>query len=113
MEYDAWESNSGFHVVPAFCVFQTPPEPTATYQVLALRGSTAMSAMRPDISAGPMLRSFRPSSVFAESRGAGVAAGAGDFEGSAPAGAAGSASSREASTDRAVDMSGPPDRVEL
>ena len=36
-------------------VFQTPPEPTPTYQTFGLVGSTAISAMRPDINAGPML----------------------------------------------------------
>ena len=52
-------------MVPAFTVFQTPPEPTATYQVLGSVGSIAMSAIRPDMSAGPMARSFRPSNAFA------------------------------------------------
>ena len=52
-------------MVPAFTVFQTPPEPTATYHVLGSVGSIAMSAMRPDMSAGPMARSFRPSNVLA------------------------------------------------
>ena len=58
-------SKSGVQVVPAFTVFHTPPEPTATYQVLGSVGSIAMSAMRPDMSAGPMARSFRPSNVLA------------------------------------------------
>ena len=57
-------SKSGVQVVPEFAVFQTPPEPTATYQVLGSRGSIAMSAMRPDMKAGPMPRSFRPSKAF-------------------------------------------------
>ena len=30
MEYDPWESNTGVQVMPAFTVFQTPPEATAT-----------------------------------------------------------------------------------
>ncbi len=41
-------------------VFQTPPEAAATYQVLGLTGSTAMSFTRPDINAGPIPRSFNP-----------------------------------------------------
>ncbi len=56
-------SKSGVQVVPAFTVFHTPPEPTATYQVLGFVGSIAMSAMRPDMSAGPMARSFSPSKL--------------------------------------------------
>ena len=43
-------------MVPAFSVFQTPPEPTATYQTLSLSGCTATSAIRPDKNAGPTLR---------------------------------------------------------
>ena len=50
----------GFHVVPALSVLKTPPEATATYHVLRLTGSTATSVMRPDINAGPILRSFKP-----------------------------------------------------
>jgi hypothetical protein len=46
--------------VPAFTVFHTPPEPTATYHVLGRAGSIAMSAMRPDMKAGPIARSFEP-----------------------------------------------------
>ena len=60
IEYEGWSSNTGIHVMPALVVFQTPPEPTATYQVVASSGWTAMSAMRPPISAGPMPRSARP-----------------------------------------------------
>ncbi len=55
-------SKIGRHVVPAFVVFQTLPDAAATYQVLETTGSTAMSMMRPDISAGPMLRHLRPDS---------------------------------------------------
>lgn len=42
--------------MPLFSVFQTPPDPTPTYQVLRSDGWIAMSAMRPPMSAGPMLR---------------------------------------------------------
>ena len=53
-------SVSGVHVVPALVVFQTPPEPTATYQVFSLVGSIAMSAILPDIKAGPTLLNLKP-----------------------------------------------------
>ena len=43
----------GDQVVPAFSVFQTPPEPTATYQILSLSGWVTISAIRPDKKAGP------------------------------------------------------------
>ena len=33
IEYETSSSKSGAQVVPAFTVFQTPPEPTATYQI--------------------------------------------------------------------------------
>src|SRR5262245_15548104 len=46
----------GVQVVPALVVFQTPPEPAATYQVLGAAGSTAMSARRPLIRYGPTPR---------------------------------------------------------
>ena len=58
----------GFQVMPAFSVFHTPPDPTATYQVLASSGCTAMSAIRPDIRAGPMLRNSRAEKVDEVSR---------------------------------------------
>jgi hypothetical protein len=50
----------GDHDTPAFLVFQTPPEPTATYQTLESSGSQSISEILPDIKAGPMLRHFRP-----------------------------------------------------
>jgi len=33
IEYAPCESKIGVHVVPAFSVFHTPPDPTATYHV--------------------------------------------------------------------------------
>ena len=45
----------GLHVVPAFSVFHTPPEPTATYQTFSFIGSIAISAILPDMKAGPIL----------------------------------------------------------
>ena len=51
--------------MPLSVVFQTPPEPTATYQVARSVGSIAMSAIRPEASDGPMLRSVRPAKVSA------------------------------------------------
>ena len=55
IEYDFWLSKMDSKVVPELVVFQTPPEPAPTYQTLGLVGSTAMSAIRPDIKAGPIL----------------------------------------------------------
>ena len=52
----------GVQVVPALVVFQTFPEEAATYQVLRSVGSMAMSAMRPDATAGPMLRHLKDES---------------------------------------------------
>ena len=49
--------------VPALVVFQTPPEAEATYQVFGCFGSTATSEMRPEVRAGPMLRSASPAKV--------------------------------------------------
>ena len=50
----------GVHDTPAFSVFQTPPDPAATYQTLESSGSQSISEMRPDINAGPRLRHFSP-----------------------------------------------------
>mgnify|MGYP000618023668 CR=1 FL=1 len=44
-------SKIGFQVVPLLSVFQTPPDPTATYHWLSSCGLMAMSAMRPDMKA--------------------------------------------------------------
>ena len=60
IEYRLCSSKIGFQVTPALLVFHTPPEPTATYQTLRSWGCQAISAMRPDIKAGPILRHFRP-----------------------------------------------------
>src|SRR5476651_984282 len=64
IEYAPSPSNTGVNVVPALVVFQTPPEATATNQTRGSRGSTARSAMRPDVSAGPMPRSSSPANTF-------------------------------------------------
>lgn len=55
IEYDFWPSKIDSNVVPELVVFQTPPDPAPTYQTFGLVGSTAMSAIRPDIKAGPIL----------------------------------------------------------
>src|SRR6266496_956800 len=60
IEYDGCASNTGVHVVPAFTVFHTPPECTATYQVLFSESGTVTSPIRPDGAAGPMFRSRSP-----------------------------------------------------
>ena len=59
IEYEGCSSKTGVQVMPAFVVFHNPPDPAATYQVLRLVGCTAMSAMRPPMTAGPMLRSVK------------------------------------------------------
>src|SRR5512147_1729955 len=50
----------GDQVVPAFTVFHTPPECTATYHTLRLPGWMAISPIRPEVIAGPMERNRRP-----------------------------------------------------
>ena len=52
----------GVQVVPEFVVFHRFPLPAATYQVFGLTGSTATSAIRPDIKAGPTERKRSPPS---------------------------------------------------
>ena len=54
VEYEFSSSNKGIHVVPEFRVFQTPPEPTATYQIFSLFESIAISAILPERKAGPI-----------------------------------------------------------
>src|SRR5688572_10140463 len=65
IEYEGWSSKTALQVVPAFVVFQTPPEPAATYQVLRSRGCTAISAIRPLMMAGPMLLSLSAAAALA------------------------------------------------
>jgi hypothetical protein len=43
----------GVHVVPEFSVFQTPPEPIAMYHRFSFSEEIAISAILPDVSAGP------------------------------------------------------------
>src|SRR6185295_10083317 len=52
--------------MPAFSVRHTPPDATATNQRFLSVGSTAMSAMRPLVTAGPMPRSVRPDQPSAD-----------------------------------------------
>src|ERR1044071_6215448 len=92
IEYEGCASNTGVHVVPALTVFQTPPEWTATYQVLLLESGTATSPILPEGAAGPMLRSRSPANTEERRRsvvsGAACAAG-GTGGGRAPPRAAG------------------------
>ena len=44
----------GEKVVPELVVFQIPPDAAAIYQVDELMGSTAISDMRPEVTAGPI-----------------------------------------------------------
>src|SRR5512134_1411854 len=59
VENDPSLSKIGANVSPALTDFHTPPAAVATYQVFLLVGSTATSAMRPEVSAGPMDRNRR------------------------------------------------------
>src|SRR5947209_20547954 len=56
VEYEASLSNTGAQVVPELVVFQTPPDAAAMNQTCLFRGSTARSATRPDVDAGPIWR---------------------------------------------------------
>src|SRR5579872_387125 len=47
----------GVKLTPWFTVFHRPPEAVATYQTLRLRGSTAISAIRPELKVPARLRS--------------------------------------------------------
>ncbi len=52
--------------MPPLSVRHTPPEATARNHRFLSVGSTAMSAMRPEVTAGPMPRSTRPLQVSAD-----------------------------------------------
>ena len=71
IEYEPWSSKTGVHVVPALTVFHTPPLPTPTYQTLLSVGWMTMSAMRPDMKAGPTLRISSPLNVASLKPGSG------------------------------------------
>src|SRR5690554_2337049 len=60
IENDPCPSKIGLNETPPFVDFQTPPADTPTYHVLLSDGWIAMSEMRPEVSAGPIERSFRP-----------------------------------------------------
>src|SRR5436305_2026904 len=60
IEYEPSPSKTGVQVVPAFVVFQTPPDADATYQIFLSVGCTARSTTRPEVSAGPIDRNLRP-----------------------------------------------------
>jgi hypothetical protein len=76
MEYEPSPSKTGVQVVPAFSVFHTPPEATATKKRCRLPGVTANSTTRPELMAGPMLRNFRADSVDADSLASSVSSSA-------------------------------------
>src|SRR5688500_4302402 len=62
IENEPWPSKMGENEIPTFVDFQTPPAETPTYHVRLSAGSITMSEIRPDVSAGPIERSFRPAS---------------------------------------------------
>ena len=82
IEYEPCWSKTGVKVLPAFTVFHTPPEATATYQVAGWAGWTARSMTRPEFTAGPISRSSSPVKVSGFSRLSGPACAA-DFAGAA------------------------------
>ncbi len=55
-EYDPPSSKIGWKLTPWLTVFHKPPDAVATYQMLRFRGSTATSAMRPEVKVPVMLR---------------------------------------------------------
>src|SRR5688572_15351958 len=63
IEYDPSFWKIGVKVVPALCVFHTPPDATPMYHVCLSSGCTATTLMRPDISAGPTARSRKALNV--------------------------------------------------
>ena len=71
---DPPRSNTGVKSSPRFSDFHKPPAAVATQYTFGFFGSTSMSATRPVVSVGPMLRSARPSktSVVSRSAAAGV-----------------------------------------
>src|ERR1041384_5886708 len=65
VEKEPSPSNTGEKLRPAFTLFQTPPAAVATYQIRLSVGWTAMSATRPEVSAGPIERNSRPFAMAA------------------------------------------------
>ena len=86
VEKEPCPSKIGEKETPALVDFHTPPAAVATYQIFLFVGSTATSAIRPDVSAGPIDRSFRPARAAVSAlldvsaAGAGVAWAASDAE---------------------------------
>src|SRR5258708_8383422 len=64
IENEPWLSKIGVKLVPPLTVFHTPPAAAPMYQTFLLVGSTAMSATRPEVSAGPIERSFSPDTAL-------------------------------------------------
>src|ERR1700722_16908077 len=60
MENEPRLSVTHLKLVPPSVVFHSPPAAAGTYHTLLSRGSMAMAAIRPEVSAGPMLRKARP-----------------------------------------------------
>ena len=50
-------------MVPELEVFHTPPEPTATYHSFSFDGLIAISAILPDLNAGPTLLNLSPENI--------------------------------------------------
>src|SRR6185503_15336074 len=65
---DPPRSNTGVKSRPRFSDFHKPPAAVATQYTFGFFGSTSMSATRPVVSDGPMLRRAKPSKTSAVSR---------------------------------------------
>src|ERR1051326_1832343 len=65
VEKEPSPSKTGEKLSPAFTLFHTPPAAVATYQIRLSVGWTAMSATRPEVSAGPTERNWRPAAMAA------------------------------------------------
>src|SRR5215469_1474309 len=63
IEYEPSCSKTGCQVVPSLSVRQTPPDATPIKYWLLLCGFTAIETTRPEISAGPTERNFKPLKV--------------------------------------------------
>src|ERR1051326_2079437 len=65
VEKEPSPSKTGEKLSPAFTLFHTPPAAVATYQIRLSVGWTAMSATRPEVSAGPIERNWSPEAMAA------------------------------------------------
>src|SRR5512143_1430249 len=65
IDINPWSSKMGVRTAPLLVVFQTPPCAAPTYQIDVFFSYTAMSAIRPDMMAGPIERKWSLSNCVA------------------------------------------------